>query len=243
MKTISNEKNFITTRNSTGFISGTIDTISQEFIDYAILHSANVLEVGAGFGIILEQLVEHSVTMTANDVDKSHLEVIQQKLESYINKNLFLNHAQFPEQFQTEPNRYDAVLSARTIHLFNGEQLVKSFNTFFRILKPNGKLFITCDSLYLNNWITFLPEYRKRVEHGVQWPGFVANPECFVDNYNDNWPPYIHILEPHDLKKLAVDAGLSVEKCGYMSRKDYPADRQLDGRENVYLVANKNFGR
>lgn len=45
-----------------------------------------------------------------------------------------------------------------------------------KLLAPEGKIYIVCETPFLKNWQRFIPEFNRRVGNKVEWPGEITEP-------------------------------------------------------------------
>lgn len=242
------------THNPTGgFTTTPCDLVSQQFIEYASLFAGKngkVLEIGAGFGAASLQALEKGVQVFCNDIDPGNLAVVENR---FVKKNkkfcteedqLVLLPGQFPEELSGLPkNFFDAILICRVLHFFNGEKIEKSLKQLADCLKPSGKLFVVCETPYLNNWQNFLPEYEKRIHADMKWPGEINNPADYETSGRVSaLPKFVHWITKEILMRSLQQSALQVEQLSYIDRRgQFPEDLLLDGRESIGAIATKPY--
>lgn len=245
---------FIKTFNPLGgFTTVPCDAFSQEFISYAKEVSktgGNVLEIGAGFGAASLSALAQGANVFCNDIDPTNLAVVKNRRENLLasksiasNPKLVLIPGCFPEELSELPKGFfDAILLCRVLHFFSGEKISKSLEQLATFLKPGGKLFIVCETPFLKNWQSFLPEYEKRIERGDEWPGEISNPAYYESSGRAaTLPKFVHWMTKETLNKSVIRSKLGIERLSYIDRKgQFPNDLLLDGRESVGVVACKN---
>lgn len=247
---------FIKTHNPTGgFTTTPCDPVSQQFIEnVAEIASKNgsVLEIGAAFGAASLQASAKGVRVFCNDISTRNLAVVHRRYNSNIaedsltgdDEKLILVPGALPEELRNLPKNYfDAILVCRVLHFFSGEKIETSLIQLSQNLKKGGKLFIVCETPYLKNWQQFLPEFNKRVEAGVKWPGEITNPAEYESSGRSALlPKFVHWITKEVLAKSLSRIGLEVENLSYINRRgQFPDDLLLDGRESVGAVATKHY--
>lgn len=228
---------FIPTLNEMGFMTTQLDPYSQSFVEYAIKIKEPVLEVGAAYGVATLAALSRGATVYCNDIDIRHLKIVEQQANKNDLARLKLVPGAFPKELDFPENSFGAILMARVIHFFDPETLQLAMKKAYSWLKPGGKLVIIADTPYLKNMADFIPEYERRVKNGDKWPGIMGDPKQFTNN--PHFHDFLHVLDDKVLSRVLSEQGFEVEKIEMLSRVDYPADRQLDGRESVAVIAVK----
>lgn len=228
---------FIPTLNRTGYMTTSLDPYSQEFVSYAVHSHDPVLEIGAAYGVATLAALGQGATVYCNDIEVKHLEIVAQLAKQKGFSRLKLVPGAFPKELNFPDNSFRAILIARVLHFFDPETLELSMKQTYKWLKPGGKLIIVADTPYLKNFAKFIPEYEKRIKNKEKWPGIMDNPKKYVNN--PNFPDFIHLLDADILTRILLKQGFVIEKIGTLNRTDYPADRRLDGRESVGVIAQK----
>lgn len=220
-----------------GWTSTELSPLSRLFVEFCRENAgAKVLDIGAAYGIASMAALEAGAHVVANDLDKEHLEEIRRRAGDH--PRLELKPGKFPRYLHFEDSTLDAVHASNVFHFLTGNQLVAGFRAIARWLRPGGKLFVQAATPWQSPFAGFLPEYERRVEAGVKWPGYVARLGEFVTHRQfGQMPREIHLLDGRILARLAEDAGLRVERVWLYRRPDLPQSIQLDGRESVALVA------
>lgn len=146
----------------------------------------------------------------------------------------------FPEQLTFPEKSFQKILISRVLHFFTGEQIESAIQVAYKWLKPGGKLYIVCETPFLQNWSSFLPEYERRKRESVEYPGEITNPKSWENNRTDNLPDFVHWLDKETLEKLVVSSGLAICESGYVDRKgQFPPDLLSEGRESVGIIGRK----
>jgi SAM-dependent methyltransferase len=222
-----------------GFGSGTLDPISKEFIKFSEHSLDPALDIGAGFGIATLGAILNGANVFATDLDSRHLEEIKANCPKDLLHKLTTVPGSFPEETLFENQKFTAILASRVFHFFDGPTLENAFKECFRILKPEGKLFVVFDSPYKRHWLEFLPEFEEKLALKERWPGFTNKLREFEKDRVEHLPEYINFMNKEILTGRLCEAGFIIEKAMYIARTDYPETSQLDGRENVGVIAIK----
>lgn len=232
--------------------------------DYATLQFINdskgykVLEIGGGYGLVmLETLHKNPNTeYHLNDLDARHLFIAAHNLYQSVENNLVLMSAAqkvkfiagdiTKEDFAVD-EKYDAILIGRVLHFFSPAELEMTVANIKRVLKPNGKLYIVATSPYVKRFAKFIPEYEARLARGEKFPGFVKSLYDWVDKDQElskyKVPPshgHFMFLDDKIMRNLFESNGFNVLTCELQAYPSKASAWELDGRENVVLIAESN---
>lgn len=170
----------VPTLNDMGAMDANLsDPITMGFIDYAknLIKGNKVLEVGSAYGnLVLELLKKTQVSVTANDLDARHLNILYQRALQCCSKDierLTLSSGNFANETTLKANSYNGVMLHSVLLFMTPEEVEKSLEKTNELLKEQGKLFIFARSPYA--YKRFIPEYEKRLKSGEKWPGFVKD--------------------------------------------------------------------
>jgi SAM-dependent methyltransferase len=242
----------IPTLNDMGAMAPDIDDpITIDFINYAktLKKSDHILEIGAAYGNVELNLLKNSVvSITANDLDKRHLDILYNRAleccKSSIHR-LTLDSSEFPNKSKLENNKFKAILISRVLHFMNPKQIEDAISKLHDLLVPGGMAYVITLSPYAYD--SFLPEYIKRVQKGEEWPGFVENIQIFSDKahtdprlYKILYMRQYNLLEVSGLKKLFIKGGFKVQES-YGFKFDNQTDKWVHNNKAalVGLVAVK----
>lgn len=94
-----------------------------------------------------------------------------------------------------------------------------------------------CETPYLKNWSSFIPEYEKRVAEKIEWPGEIQEPCKFeTSGRASTLPQYVNWFSKELIEREYQKAGLVVERIEYINRKgQFPDDLLIaeKGQESV----------
>jgi len=231
------EKFFIPTLNKQGFATTTLDHFSEMFASF---EKGEFLEIGAAFGLTTLAALKGGASVTANDIDVRHLKHIEKEAKEKGLINLTTSLGAFPDGIKFPEGYFQKILISRVLHFFTGEEIERAIKVAYNWLRPGGKLFIVCETPFLNNWSSFLPEYEKRKKDGVKYPGEIDNPKYWEKSRTDNLPDFVHWLDKDILERIFINNGFENLDSSYINRKgQFPSDLLLDGRESVGIVGSK----
>lgn len=236
-----------------GFTTTPCDPVSQKFLEHAALSAQSggkVLEIGAAFGAATLAAISKGATVFCNDIDPKNLAVVRQRYletapedsESVTgdSSRLVLVPGALPDELIGLPEgQFDAILVCRVLHFFSGSKIEESLGLMSRLLTPGGKVYIVCETPFLRNWERFIPEYARRVESGMEWPGEITEPAAFESSGRSaSLPKFVHWITKEVLERSLSKAGFEIEYAEYIDRKgQFPDDLLLSGQESVGAIA------
>ena len=230
---------FVTTLNNMGWMTTELDPYSQAFIDLSRNAKQPALELGAAYGQVSRLALAAGAEVVSNDLDPRHLEYLEQHVNADERQRLTCVSGAFPTDLAFPKQYFAAILACRILHFLSGEQLDHGLDLIYQWLIPQGQVFVTCETPYLINWQTFIPEFLARKARHEAWPGIVEAARYETGGYKAGIPDYIHLFDTDTLSALFIRHGFTVVQCGYINRKNWPDNLRLDGRESVGIIAAK----
>lgn len=239
----------VRTLNKMGAMYSVPSTVLAPFIEISQKPGAKVLDIGATYGLTCQEALQAGCEdYTAIDLDERHLKILAKNSAdidpAYLN-HLKLVSGSFPAEINLPTNHYDAVLMARVLQFMTPHEITESLTKAYDSLKPGASIYAVLLTPYVKGYASFIPEFQKRLDAGIEFPGFVENKLDYTDK---TVPPQTRHSEPtghicfFDTKtaqKVFEKAGFIVEKSEY-SPLAYKSDSwKLDGREYVILIAKK----
>lgn len=242
------------TLNNMGGMVPYIDILTGRFLDIvrAMPSGSNVLEIGAAYGnVVLKILNETSVTITANDMDYRHIEILYGRaLECCPNQinRLQLDVSDFSKNSTFSTGSFGAILAARVFHFFTPAEFKNAIAKLYDILLPNGSVYILGLSAY--SFPLFIPEYEKKLSEGYEWPGYVTNIQVYANKsetdeniYNGMFNKSFNFFNAELIARQFEEYGFLVQEVfGFSfdeSINDYVYD--IEGRW-VGLIVTKGVG-
>jgi|GEM_PF-1569593 len=240
-----------------GFTTAPCDPISQEFIKHAALSAkrgGRVLEIGAAFGAATLEAIAKGATVFCNDIEPENLAVVRQRfietsrdeIESVTgdSNKLVLIPGELPNELNAMPeNFFDAILICRVMHFFTGKKIEESLDLLSKLLAPEGKIYIVCETPFLKNWQSFIPEFNRRIAENIEWPGEITNPADYESSGRAaSLPKFVHWITKEVLERCLVRSKLAIEKSTYINRLgQFPDDLLLPehGKESVGAIGVK----
>ena len=232
------------TRNQMGWTSDQLNEVSFQFVDFcrtgACAEHSPALDIGAAYGTASLEALRAGAWVIANDLDPGHLEELERRARQQGLTRLRLKPGRFPREVHFEPDTLGAVHASNVFHFLTGNQLSEGVRAIARWLRPGGKLFVQAATPYQAAFSGFIPEYEKRLNSGVRWPGWVEK----ISRYSRHkklgaMPASVHLLDDRVLSAVVASSGLVVERAWLYHRGDFPKELKLDGRESLGLVAVK----
>ena len=244
------------TLNKKGAATAKFDYASIEFLKFA--KGKSVLEIGGTYGSVMLAALQQSknTKYTLSDLEGRHLFIAAKRLAEMINGNKLSSESAKQVQFiQADITKshdinnigiYEAIFVGRVLHFLTPEQLEMTIKHLFLLLKPAGRIFIVAITPYVKRFENFVPEYERRVTAGEENPGFVQSLRVYLnsnvttqeqrDNITDE--PFF-FLDDKVLRSDFEKNGFRVIECKMMPLSYKSASWELDGRENVILIAEK----
>lgn len=230
----------IVTHNRNGRTTTFLNEVSRAFVEHALEHGGPVLDIGCAFGVASRPLVERSITTYACDIDPAHLNELHRSVPGPLQQFLFTSSKHFPRELRFAPDFFSAVHAANLFNFLTGPEIAEGLSAIATWLQPGGSLFVISGSPYARNVRGFIPEYRRRKESGMPWPGYVQRLRDYSDDPTLNeLPESLHLLDDDVMRAACVAAGLEVVEAELFSRAGVPDYIELDGRENLRLIARK----
>jgi len=222
----------------------------------------DVLAIGYVSGLESYPLLSRGAAVIYNNTDAYQLQSIAKYMDPRYDNRVFLSHRKFPEEVKFRSDRFDAVTMYQELQSMKPEEIRASFEEIYRILKPNGKVYITTLTPYSPTvgWNTH-QSLLNRAE-GNEWPGEI---EDRVDLWEKttgrlgetiNAPGllnYMNPLFPDMLLREATRAGLTVEAVDYFPCAEGQDEKSMEefkknglnhstyrmGKDGAYLIAKK----
>lgn len=237
-----------------GFTTTPCDPVSQQFIEHASLVASKggkVLEIGAAFGAATLEAIAKGATVFCNDIEPENLAVVRKRFNETAQEEcetitgdcnqLILIPGELPNELIGLPEKsFNAILICRVLHFFTGTKIEESLAQMSKLLVPEGKIYIVCETPYLKNWQRFIPEFNQRVEKEIEWPGEIEEPGKYESSGRaSSLPKFVHWITKEILERSLVRAGFSIGHSAYINRSgQFPDDLLLPeyGKESVGAI-------
>lgn len=237
------------TNNKRGFMHP-ITEIGKKFIAFSQENSP-VIDVGCAYGnTVLAALDAGAPHIIAYDMEQSHLDSLQDKLTDKEKDRVTLIQGTLPDKKSSfAPNSIAAIHASLVLPYLSPEELDECLENFHTWLKPNGKLFILCYSIFVNELVNdhFEKEYQRRCDEQWKWPGYLEDFSQYSytngvhNEHNPALPRTLHFLTTEAFENALLPLGFTLEFSQYLSGKENGAmeDTWHDGREFVGIIAKK----
>jgi SAM-dependent methyltransferase len=218
------------------------DEITQAYIDHAGLTKGLMLEIGAGYGDVVLEVLRKGARAIADEISGPQLEIIKERVSESGLAGLETMKAEFPEGLDLPPGSIDGILISRVFHFFPGGRIRESLRKVAEWLRPGGKVFIVTDSVYRTVFRDLIPVYEKNVSDGLEWPGWTEDVRKFIPQGRldpETQPLAMNFLDPRLVSRELEIAGLETETAAFFKYAAGPDFARLDGREIVGAVGVK----
>ncbi|HLD95129.1 MAG TPA: class I SAM-dependent methyltransferase [Alphaproteobacteria bacterium] len=231
------------TQNQTGFMLTSVDPFVKKFVD-DLTPNDWAMDVGAAYGIASLEALKKGVHVVANDLDERHLQVLK---DTHAQEGYKGHLTLFPGDIKTleypHKNTLSSILFSRVLHFFSGEEIIACLKKVHTWLKPKGRIYMVNETPFFGTCKKFTPVYLERKLSGHKWPGFLTSTEM-VDFFDTSKKAFldsnVHFFDEDLCEKVATRSGFKVLEISYMDRKGiYPTDALYDGRESIFMVAEK----
>lgn len=233
------DQGLIKTENAMGVMFKELSPAAEAFVQYAKIATSPLLDIGAAYGATTIPALENGAEVIACDLSEAHLSILRKSTDQIFIHNLKTWSKKFPDELHIENESLSGILISNVLHFMDGESITHGLQQCCNWLKYDGKLFVTVMTPHLSFYYQLLPEYKKRVQEGIEWPG-IFNPKLVAtDKWRDNLPDFVHLFEMDVIKRVIEQAGFTIDKIEYFCYKNYPDEHRTDGKEFISLCATK----
>lgn len=172
-----------------------------QFIKKKGLLKGNVLDYGCGAGHLLEQMVrEPNADFYGLDFSVDSIDETKKRTTGKSNLKGLVLVEKLPTPFKDE--QFDSITLIETIEHLQDEVLYETMKELFRILKKNGKLFITTPfNEDLNNHLNFCPFCKSEFHHMQHMQSFnIDSLTALAGKYGFN----VEVCMRMDIEKLRL---------------------------------------
>ena len=228
-------------KNNMGFAIDIMYEYTTAFLERKV-HEMPMLEIGAGYGLYSLKAIEFGHEIICNDLIDEHIDQIKENVPGHLLNKINFFIGSFPEEVSIKHNSVSAILIARVLHLLKIEHLENAIKSMHDILVPDGKMYVTVETLYLPNWTRYLPEFERKLQCGDKWPGYIIDINKYeASGIAELFPETIHLFTKEILSDVFQNAGFTIEKCSCICRKGiFPEEYVGESRESVGVIAVKN---
>jgi SAM-dependent methyltransferase len=237
----------VPTLNNMGSMSMVEDPATKAFLDFIDSDpKSTYMEVACAYGYATKKAASRLTEgkLIANDLDPRHLYLLQNQYfadsPQYL-KNVNLVTGDFPDdaKIRTLPSSsIKGVLLARVLHYFHGDKVERALQEAYRLLEPNGKMFINVLSPYMGTAQKAPQIIEENKKLGKKYPGEIENLEEQIGSQFGT-EPFFHFFTLETLKPLIEKQGFVVDKAEYAPLLYKSKELQSAGKENIIIVATK----
>lgn len=229
----------VPTLNNMGWMTESLDAVSQAFADWAGRRKAQSLDLGCAYGIATQAALAAGASVTACDLEPRHLEILAARTPAAMRSRLRLLAGRLPD-IEFAAASFDAILAARVLHFLSGDDIRTTLAKCRDWLRPGGRLFLVADTPYVGPWKSQAPAYERRKAAGDPWPGYLTDYARFLPAGADpaQHPRFINPLDPDILARECTAAGLLVCEARFL-RGGTPRSSE---RDHAGVIAEKRVG-
>lgn len=225
----------IPTLNNTGWMTVTLDRLSQDFADYAGSIPDESLDIGCAYGIATLAALGRGARVLAADLDQRHLDILSARTPVDQRSRLRTRVASLPAA-DFPDGAFGAILAARVLHFLSPADVTLTLYKMRQWLAPGGRLYVVCDSPYVGPWRDAAPEYERRKAAGCPWPGLVIDYHRYLpESARQTSPTFMHPMDPDVLARACGKLGFEVLEAAWLAG----GTRQRSDRDHAGIVARK----
>lgn len=172
-----------------------------QFIKKKGLLKGNVLDYGCGAGHLLQQMINNpNANFYGLDFSADSIDETRKRTSNSCNLEELVLVDKLPTHFRDE--QFDSITLIETIEHLQDEALYETMQELFRILKRNGKLFITTPfNENLDNNLNFCPFCKSEFHHMQHMQSFnVDSLAALANKYGFN----VELCMGMDIEKLKL---------------------------------------
>lgn len=221
----------IATSNAMGWSSNTLNELSEQFVN-ACAPDMVVLDIGCAHGVATLPALDRGAIVHA--VDPDHLETLPNS------DRLILHRGKFPNEPKLPEASLDLAHASNVFHFLTGRQLELAAAKLFWLLKPGGRAYIIAATPFMAPFAAAIPAFERASAAGEPFPGYIPNTRAVsTHRLLSQLPKSILLLDDATLTRVLTTAGLLIDHCAYLRRRDLPRSLHYDGRENVSVIATR----
>jgi SAM-dependent methyltransferase len=233
------DKGWIPTLNRKGWMHVDVTGPAADFVAHSAKHAGWSLDIGCAYGAQTIAALQAGARVVANDIDKRHLQILQNAVASELSLNLRTRVGSFPA-IRLPANAFGSILASNVMHFLDGPTLERAISRMFSLLQSNGKVFIKVISPYNTPFLEkFTPQYERRKAAGEKWPGVVQDMREVLGpaERGDQVIGLTHYLEPSILAPAFEAVGFRIDQAEFASGKT--VKDETSERRFTYLTATK----
>ncbi len=208
----------VPTLNNTGWMTESLDEISQAFTDYAGSIDAESLDIGCAYGIATLTALDKGARVLACDIEPGHLDILAKRVPKEVSGRYRSKAGALPE-IDFGSGEFGAVLASRVLHFLVGAEVEQTVEKMYDWLEPGGQVFLVADSPYTGPWKAAADDYERRKAAGDPWPGFIADYAQYLPDTADPAarPTFINPMDPDILSRVCRDAGFEILEARFLA--------------------------
>lgn len=208
----------VPTMNNMGWMTESLDEMSQAFTDYAGSIDDESLDIGCAYGIATLVALEKGARIFACDVEPKHLDILDRRVPDDV-RDRYRSKAGALPGVDFDSESFGAILASRVLHFFLGEDIEKTIAKMHEWLKPGGRVFLIADSPYTGPWKPAADDYERRKAAGDPWPGFIANFAAYLPATADPavHPSFINPMDPDILARVCTETGFEILDARFLT--------------------------
>lgn len=226
----------IPTLNKMGWMTNSLDEISQAFTEYAGSITDESLDMGCAYGVATLAALDNGARVCACDIESGHLDILAKRIpdnaaDRYRGKVGTLPDVNFPSA------SFGAVLASRVLHFLVGEDVEQTVMKMHDWLKPGGRVFLIADSPYTGPWRAASEDYERRKADGDPWPGFIEDYSQYLPASADmgSGPTFINPMDPDILSRVCIAAGFEILEARFLAG----GTKRSTDRDHAGVIARK----
>jgi ubiquinone/menaquinone biosynthesis C-methylase UbiE len=238
------------TKNARGYMHP-LSEMGRRFVAFSE-STTPVMDMGCAYGnVVRASLKAGAESVIACDIEQEHLDILAGSLNEDEKQHLTLVQGRFPFDFNVDDNSIGAIHAAHILEYLSDKETDQGLESFFRWLKPGGKLFIKCYTIFIKELVNkaFQREYQHRLANHIKWPGYLENFMKYSNlpddpdsqDYDSTFPPNLHMYDLPILVNALNEIGFEIEFAEYLDGRLNGAtqDALYDGREYIGIIAVK----
>lgn len=236
------ENQTLNTQNKKGF-TYKLSFIGEQFVTFSSFPHKKVMDVGAAFGVATLPILEKGAKVIAVDIEKTHLESIEEKAQSKGLSDNLQTICQKIQDIVIPDNSLDAIYISQVLPFLTGQEIEDTITKIKKWLKPQGKLFIVSFTPYIEHSISYAPVFEEKRKNKEKWPGYIKDLKKYSTGnpIANHLPPSIHHIDEKDLAMALFNHNFMIEHLSYFGDEanDLPYGIKYDGRERIGVVAKR----
>lgn len=190
-----------------------------------------LLDYSSGLGFLIENLLEYGFQSTAVEFSENSIS----RINNRINNNPLFRGAHFIDEIINANEKYDIVTLIEVLEHLDDKYLKSTFDNIKRILKPNGKLFITTpnDEDLLKS-LVLSPETNKvfhRWQHIRNWTEETLKNYCELSGFK------VTKAETLDLNNYA---NYSLDAKTIRGKEDFSRKLKIEFKKLIRILIKRN---